>query len=300
VDFNTRIDRITDPLITSSGVELYVKRDDLIHPFVSGNKLYKLIYNIQEAQQHGHDTILTFGGAWSNHLVATAAYCKEKGLKSIGIVRGEELDPLALSGGEGLNPALQYCLDQGMQLHFVSRQEYKEKTTPDFISRLNTLFGRFCLVPEGGANALGVKGATHILDGISGYDYVCCACGTGTTLAGIINSPLQPEVRAIGFSVLKGLDTLSTEVENYAGHSNNWTVNNQYHCGGYAKTTTALLAFKQRFEEVNGIPLDKVYTAKLFYGLYDRIAQGHFPTGSRILAIHTGGYSFDAIAPNVK
>lgn len=300
MNFNTRIDSIADPLITLSGVELYVKRDDLIHPFVSGNKLYKLIYNAQEAQKQGHDTILTFGGAWSNHLVATAAYCKEKGLKCIGIVRGDELDPSALSGEEGLNPALQFCADQGMQLHFVSRQEYKDKTTPEFISRLNNLFGRYYLVSEGGANALGVKGAAHILDGISGYDYICCACGTGTTLAGIINSPLQQGVKAIGFSVLKGPDTLSTEVENYVGHRTNWTVNNQYHCGGYAKTTPALLAFKQQFEEVNDIPLDKVYTAKLFYGLYNMIAQGQFAPGSRILAIHTGGYSFDVAVSNIK
>lgn len=300
MNFNTRIDSIADPLITSSGVELYVKRDDLIHPFVSGNKLYKLIYNAQEAQKQGHDTILTFGGAWSNHLVATAAYCKEKGLKCIGIVRGDELSPSLLSVAKGLNPALQFCTDQGMQLHFVSRQEYKEKATFEFISRLSNLFDRFFLVPEGGANALGVKGAAHILDGISGYDYVCCACGTGTTLAGIINTPLQPGVKAIGFSVLKGPDTLSTEVENYVGHRINWNINNQYHCGGYAKTTPALLDFKQRFEEVNGIPLDKVYTAKLFFGLYDMIDQGHFPSGSRILAIHTGGYSFDAAVSNIK
>jgi 1-aminocyclopropane-1-carboxylate deaminase len=285
VNFNTRIDRIADPLITSSGVELYVKRDDLIHPYVSGNKLYKLIYNVEEAQKLGHNTILTFGGAWSNHLVATAAYCKEKGLKCIGIVRGDELTP------ETLSPALKFCVEQGMQLHFVTREEYRQKTESDFISRLSNLFGPFYLVPEGGANALGVKGASEILNDVEGFDFVCCACGTGTTLAGLVTSAL-PDTKYIGFSVLKGEDTLSAEVEKYVGHTKGWSINTDYHCGGYAKTTLGLLAFKERFEGVNQIPLDRVYTAKLFYGLYHLIGKGFFKPNVKILAIHTGGYAF--------
>ncbi len=285
MNFNTRIDKITDPLITSTGVELSVKRDDLIHPYVSGNKLYKLIYNVHEAKKLGHNTILTFGGAWSNHLVATAAYCKENGLKSIGIIRGDELASRVLS------PALKFCQEQGMQLHFVNREEYKLKTEVAFISRLNELFGPFFLVPEGGANALGVKGAAEILNSVNGYDYVACACGTGTTLAGLITAAL-PNTTYMGFSVLKGEDTLTAEVEKYVGHTNGWSINTDYHCGGYAKTTPELLAFKEQFEKINQIPLDSVYTAKLFLGLYSLINKGLFPSGTKILAIHTGGYAF--------
>ena len=285
MNFNTRIDKIADPLITSTGVELYVKRDDLIHPYVSGNKLYKLKYNAQEALKQGHNTILTFGGAWSNHLVATAAYCKENSLKCIGVVRGEEL------ANNTLSPALQFCQEQGMQLHFVSREEYKLKTNEDFVSRLSDIFGPFFLVPEGGANALGVKGASEILNGVEGYDYIVCACGTGTTLAGLINTAL-PNTTYMGFSVLKGEDTLTAEVEKYIGHKRGWSINTDYHCGGYAKTNTELLAFKEQFEKTNQIPLDRVYTAKLFLGLYSLINNGLFPSGAKILAIHTGGYAF--------
>lgn len=285
MQFNTRIDKIEDPDIKQSGVELYVKRDDLIHPYVSGNKLYKLIYNVEEARRRGHDTILTFGGAWSNHLVATAAYCNQNGLRCIGIVRGDEL------GANTLNPSLQFCADQGMQLHFVTREEYRNKTNPNFISRLNDLFGAFFLVPEGGANALGVKGAAEILNGISGYNIIACACGTGTTLAGLITSAL-PNKTYMGFSVLKGEDTLSAEVEKYVGHTEGWGITGDYHFGGYAKTTPELLAFKELFEKTNQIPLDKVYTAKLFYGLYQLINKGYFAVNKKILAIHTGGYSF--------
>jgi 1-aminocyclopropane-1-carboxylate deaminase len=153
------------------------------------------------------------------------------------------------------------------------------------------LFGPFFLVPEGGANALGVKGASEILVGVDGYDFVCCACGTGTTLAGLITSALT-DTEYIGFSVLKGEDTLSAEVEKYVGHTKGWSINTDYHCWGYAKTTPELLAFKQRFEEVNQIPLDRVYTAKLFYGLYALINKGFFKSNVKILAIHTGGYAF--------
>jgi 1-aminocyclopropane-1-carboxylate deaminase len=178
-----------------------------------------------------------------------------------------------------------------MQLHFVSREEYKLKANGVFISRLSDLFGPFFLVPEGGANNLGVKGAAEILKGVSGYDYIVCACGTGTTLAGLINTAL-PNTTYMGFSVLKGEDTLTAELEKYVGHKKGWSINTDYHCGGYAKTNTELLAFKEQFEKTNQIPLDRVYTAKLFLGLYSLINKGLFPSGAKILAIHTGGYAF--------
>lgn len=296
VDFNTRIDKINDPLINSSGVELYVKRDDLIHPYVSGNKLYKLKYNIEDAIAKGHTTILTFGGAYSNHLVATAAYCKEVGLKCIGIVRGSPLpNPPPLGEGtyayKNLGAPLLFCLEQGMLLHFISREEYRLKKTPEFIQKLEGQFDPFYLIPEGGYNALGVKGAAEILNGVEGFDVITCACGTGTTLAGLVlSAPAKGEV--LGFSVLKGPNTLTPEVAQYVGSKTNWNINNDYHLGGYAKTTPELLEFITRFLKINNITLDKVYTSKLFFALYDLINKGYFPANTKLLAIHTGGYSF--------
>lgn len=328
MQFNTRIDEINDPFLAEKGVRLFVKRDDLIHPYVSGNKLYKLKYHVAEALAQGHDTILTFGGAYSNHLVATAAYCKKVGLKCIGIVRGEELALTALSsltpgpspkGRGGLSPALQYCVEQGMQLHFVSREEYRRKEEAAFIADLHQKLGRFYIAPEGGSGALGVKGAAEILSGVdtSVYSHIMCACGTGTTLAGLVSSavftptlalPLKGEgippsvlgeggrgVEVIGISVLKGEDTLTQVVENYVGNNPNlpnWKILTEYHHGGYAKSTHELLDFIARYKTQHGITLDHVYTGKLFFAIYDMVANGTIPSQSTILAIHTGGISF--------
>lgn len=292
MQFNTRIDKINDPFLDEKGINLYVKRDDLIHPYVSGNKLYKLKYNVEDAILQGYDGILTFGGAYSNHLVATAAYCNYIGLRCIGIVRGEEL-------ASTLNPALQYCVEQGMQLHFVSREEYRQKESADFIARLKDRFGDFFyIVPEGGGNALGVKGASEILHGFDAlpYTHFMAACGTGTTLAGMVLTPsLLPSTKVWGLSVLKGEDTLTPTVEQYVvGNDNlpNWKVINGYHHGGYAKTTPELLEFIARFKEAQGITLDTVYTGKLFFAIYKMAEEGLIHSQSNILAIHTGGISF--------
>lgn len=312
MQFNTRIDEINDPILTKKGVRLFVKRDDLIHPYISGNKLYKLKYNVEDAILQGYDAILTFGGAYSNHLVATAAYCNYMGLRSIGIVRGEELSPLPNPPplGEGtyayknLSPPLLFCQEQGMQLHFVSREEYRQKESADFIAKLKDRFGNyFYIVPEGGGNALGVKGASEILHGFdaSAYTHMMAACGTGTTLAGMVLTPsLLPLIKVSsinvwGVSVLKGDDTLTSTVEKYVENEEdlpNWKMVTGYHHGGYAKTTPELLDFIAKFKEGHGITLDTVYTGKMFFAIYKMVEQGLIPTQSTILAIHTGGVSF--------
>lgn len=265
-----------------AGVDLFVKREDLNHPFVSGNKWWKLKYNLQGAQQQQKDTLLTFGGAFSNHIYATAAAAKELGLKSIGVIRGER--PAQLSS------TLQFAETQGMQLHFVSREDYRRKNESDFIDDLHQRFGDFYLVPEGGTNQLAIKGVSefgrNLLSEIE-FDYLCCPCGTGGTLSGLITA--MPDKKVIGFSSLKG-GFLSDEVRRLLGDSyGNWSILNNYHFSGYAKYTPELLTFIKRFEEEFSISLEQVYTGKMFYGLFDLISKRYFPKGSKIVALHTGG-----------
>ncbi|MCC6689995.1 MAG: 1-aminocyclopropane-1-carboxylate deaminase/D-cysteine desulfhydrase [Bacteroidia bacterium] len=274
-------------------VELFVYQLYLTHPQISGNKWFKLKYNLQEARHLAHDTILTFGGAYSNHIYSTAAACKEFGFKSIGIIRGER--------PAELNPTLTFAESCGMVLHFVSRKDYREKHTAIFIEQLKKQFGNFYLVPEGGSNILGVKGCTEIARGANEIDfnYLCCACGTGATLAGISLS-LKPQQQAIGFSILKGGDFLLDEVKKFRmeyvkKHSalqpaeNNFSINTDYHFGGYAKSTSQLLQFVNEFEKQHNIPLDLVYTGKMFFGLLELVKKKYFKKGSKVLAIHTGG-----------
>ncbi len=262
-----------DPIIQSmnlSGLDLFVLRLDLIHPQISGNKWFKLKYNLEEAKKQGIDTILTCGGAFSNHIHATAAACQLSGLKSIGVIRGEKESES--------NPTLSEAKKTGMQLYFVSREEYKQKENPEFIERLKKQFGNFYFIPEGGNNALGEKGCEEILPQENNFDYVFCACGTGTTFCGIRNS-LKPNQKLIGISVIKGNGAMNA-IPN---------IINDYHFGGYAKHTDELLKFKTKFETENKIPLDYVYTAKLFFAVDDLIKKKKIPSNSKVLVIHSGG-----------
>ena len=268
-------------------VALYIKREDLLHPYVSGNKFRKLKYNLLEAKKMNHQTLLTFGGAYSNHIHATAYAGKKNGFKTIGIIRGEEL------GGENLektlsqNSTLAFAKAHGMQLFFVTRSDYKCKDTPAFIEKLTQEFGNFYVLPEGGTNDLAIKGCTEILTAQdSSFSHVCCAVGTSGTVTGIIESS-KPHQQIIGFPVLK---------ENYLGaeiskktSATNWHLNRNAHLGGYAKVTPELVNFINSFYKKHRIPLDPIYTGKLLQGVYNEIIQGNFPKKSRILAIHTGG-----------
>ena len=264
---------------------LFVKREDLVDYELGGNKWRKMKYNLAAAAEQNHDTVLTFGGAYSNHIYATAAAGKRLGFRSIGIIRGEAHTPL--------NPTLQFASDCGMQLEYVDRTTYRNKASAEYIEKLKNKFGRFYLLPEGGSNVLALRGCAELVTEIEQeFDYVCCACGTGATLAGII-SGLKAEQKAIGFPVLKGGGFLTEEIQHFLEQANseplaNWQLNTDYHFGGYAKTTPELFAFIEQFKEDFDIPLDGVYTGKMFYGLFDLIRKGFFPKGSRIVAIHTG------------
>ncbi len=277
---------INDATTKKHGVRLFVLRLDLNHPLISGNKLVKLKYNIEEAIHQGKQTILTFGGAFSNHIAATAAAGKECGFKTIGVIRGEEYAEL--------NPTLAFAKECGMTLHYVSREAYKTKTSHEFIAGLHQLFHDFYLVPEGGANELGIKGCTEITKNIHiDFDMVCCSCGTGATLSGIVQS-LKNNEKAIGFQVLKGENYLKTEVDSWLKRLNapitdNFRIEESYHFGGYAKVNKELFEFVEWFKNENCIPLDYVYEGKMMYGIYDMIKKGQFESGKTIVAIHCGG-----------
>lgn len=270
------------PELDRAGVSLFVRREDLVHPVVSGNKYRKLKYNLQRAKEEGHHTLLTFGGAFSNHILATAHAGKANGFKTIGIIRGEEL-----SGNFNNNATLSSAKAAGMRLHFVSRQEYREKYRQVFLDKIASRFGRFYLLPEGGTNALAIKGCSEILqDKDRQFDVLCCAVGTGGTLAGIISAS-QPGQKVIGFTVLKG-EYLKKDICSFVDGSN-WHLQSDYHFGGYAKINETLIAFINGFRKSTGLPLDPVYTGKLFYGILDMARQKMFLPGTKILAIHTGG-----------
>ncbi|HEY0091753.1 MAG TPA: pyridoxal-phosphate dependent enzyme [Flavobacterium sp.] len=263
-------------------VTLHIKREDLIHPIISGNKFRKLKYNLLQAQSENHEKLLTFGGAFSNHIAAVACAAQENGFSSIGIIRGDEL-----SGNLLQNPTLEFAKKCGMQLVFVSREDYRKKNTENFIKGLETDFGQFYLLPEGGTNELAIKGCEEILTcDDSDFDYICCAAGTGGTVAGIINTSAIAQ-RILVFPALKG-DFLQKEITSYVS-KNNWKVIKGYEFGGYAKTSPELISFINDFRRDTGVPLDPVYTGKMMFGVMDLINTGFFQDNSRILAIHTGG-----------
>ena len=271
------------PFTFAQGIQVHLKRTDLIHPTISGNKYYKLKKNLSEAQAQGLNTLLTFGGAYSNHIAASAAAGYEYGFKTIGIIRGEELTDKIAD-----NSTLRQAQEHGMQLHFISRSDYRRKGDVDFIEQLKSKFGEFYLIPEGGTNALAVQGCEEILNeqDQQNFDYVCCAVGTGGTIAGIINSSGDQQ-KILGFPALKG-DFLFDEIKQWTTRSH-WDLCLDYHFGGYAKTAPELLLFIQNFQQKTDIEIEPIYTGKMLFGILDLIERGYFPANSQILAIHTGG-----------
>ncbi len=259
-----------------------VKREDLIHPFISGNKYRKLKYNILDAKQKGLDTILTFGGAYSNHIAATAYAGNLFGIKTIGVIRGEEL-----SQNWMLNPTLSQAHRHGMDFKFISREAYRRKTETSFLELLEKELGPYYLIPEGGTNLLAVRGCEEILTPEDkDFNVLCSSVGTGGTLAGIINSSLHYQ-RIIGFPSLKG-DFLKKDIRNFTAKEN-WEINTNYHFGGYAKVSEALIGFINYFKDKTNIPTDPIYTGKLLYGILDLVKNDYFKPGTKILAIHSGG-----------
>lgn len=259
-----------------------IKRLDLIDSPAAGNKYFKLKKNLEKASEEGKDTLLTFGGAYSNHIVATALAGKEAGFKTIGIIRGEELADLWLE-----NPSLRLAHNAGMQFKFVTRGQYRRKNDEAFLRHLEGEFGEFYHLPEGGSNELAVKGCGEILTKEDEqFDLICCSVGTGGTLAGLINS-LTENQSALGFAALNAAD-LKEDIRKFTS-GNRWDLSMEYHFGGYAKVDKELVEFINFFKDSTGIPLDPVYTGKQMYGLTDMISKGVFKPGTSILAIHSGG-----------
>ncbi len=266
-------------------ISVDIRREDQIHNVVSGNKFRKLKYNVKQALLEKKHTVLTYGGAFSNHIAATASAAKICDLKSIGIIRGEELKH-KLEENPNHNPTLSYAQQQGMQLHFISRKDYKIKENTDEIKKLQQRFGSFYRIPEGGANALAVKGCEEILSpSDKKYDIVACCVGTGGTLAGIINSSFKHQ-KVYGFSALKNHH--HEDIKQWTTR-NNWQIFQENHFGGYAKTNKELIEFINSFYRCTSIKLDPIYTGKMFYRLFKMIEQNYFPENTKILAIHTGG-----------
>jgi len=277
---------ISDPILEEAQVTLSIKREDLISSEVSGNKYRKLKYNLIEAQNRGVEKILTFGGAYSNHIRATAKAAQKLGLQSIGIIRGEELG-VDVRQTLKANGTLRAAVEDGMHLAFVSRKQYQTKTSLEFVNELKDQFGEFYLIPEGGTNELAIKGCQEILlEKDTVFDVICCAVGTGGTISGIINSTRDTQ-HVLGFPALKG-DFLNKEITRYTV-STSWELCSDYHFGGYGKVNDQLVSFINNFKKKHNIALDPIYTGKMLFGIFDLIKQGFFMKNTRILAIHTGG-----------
>ena len=275
---------INEPILISNkyGVDLFLKREDNIHPIISGNKYRKLKYNIETAKNEGYKTILTFGGAFSNHIAAVAAVGKAFDIKTIGVIRGDELADKIES-----NPTLMYAKSCGMTFKFISRALYREKQNPSVIKKILKGFSNYYFVPEGGTNDLAIKGCEEILNESDKiFNFVCCSIGTGGTISGIINSAKSNQY-VLGFPALKG-SFLKEDISKFV-MQNNWNIIADYHFGGYGKVDIDLINFINQFKKDNNIQLDPVYTGKMMFGIYDLLEKGYFLKGSKVLAIHTGG-----------
>jgi 1-aminocyclopropane-1-carboxylate deaminase len=284
----TPIQQLLLPEALRAGINILVKREDLNHPHASGNKWWKLKYNLETAVQQGYQTVLTFGGAYSNHIYATAAAANMVQLKSIGIIRGEETLPL--------NHTLSFAKEQGMHVHYVSREAYRQKEAPAFIDLLQDKFGSFYLIPEGGTNMSAIRGVAEFARQLTQevmFDYVCLPVGTGGTLAGMV-AGLDGAAEVMGISVLKNGAFLKQTVEEWLQKFSNqpygnWSVETSYDHGGYAKTTPDLLTLIAQMNTHHNLPLDTVYTAKMVWAVLDLLQKGRFKSGSTVLMLHTGG-----------
>lgn len=283
---DTPLTEIIDSRLSKSKVRLFIKREDLIDPYISGNKWFKLKYNLLEAKKLDYKKILTFGGAYSNHIYSTAAAGKQFGFETIGVIRGEEHIPH--------NSTLSFAKSCGMNFYYLDRNRYRNKYDEKILELLKVNYGKFYLIPEGGSNHFAVKGCSEIIPRIkTDFDFICTACGTGGTLAGLVLG-LNSNARAIGFSVLKNGGFLNNNVKNLLAssgkeHLSNWEINLDYHLGGYAKVTNELLEFCYEFSDMHNIPIEPIYTGKMLFGILDLVKQNYFPEYSQIIALHSGG-----------
>ena len=273
-------------------VTVWMKREELNHPTIQGNKLYKLKYNLEAALAEQKKTLLTFGGAYSNHIAATAAAAKALGLNSIGIIRGQEL----AGNPDKWSHTLKAAHQNGMTFQFVTRIDYRNKSDEKNLRELQATYPDSFIIPEGGSNALAIRGFESLTDQIEtqipDWTHLFTAVGTGGTLAGLVRyAQLKPQRKIQGIPVLKQGDYLQPQVENWIGNQpvNQWQLLTEYHAGGYAKTTPELLARMQKFEAEFGIDLDPVYTAKMVMAFYDQLEKNKIPPGSKVILLHTGG-----------
>ncbi len=274
-------------VLKEKGLRLAVKREDQIHPFLSGNKYRKLKYNLIRAKEQGFITLLSFGGAYSNHISALSYAGKIGGFKTIGIIRGEELGH---DIGQTLqsNPTLKFAHDNGMRFKFVSREDYRKKEDRVFIDNLRSEFGEFYEIPEGGTNQLAIKGCEEILTAEDReFDYICVSVGTGGTISGLVNAASDGQT-VLGFPSLKGT-FLEEVIKEKTIDRNNWKLIHEYHFGGYAKINEILISFINDFNQQTTIPLDPIYTGKMMFGIMDLVKNNFFKRNSSILIIHTGG-----------
>lgn len=284
----TPVQPVHDPWMAAREIALWVKRDDLVHPGIPGNKWRKLKYNLAAALEANCDVIVTFGGAFSNHIYATASAGRELGVRTVGLIRGHK--PRQLS------PILSHAVGCGMELHFVDRNTYREKNNPRTLARLTRPFGNAYVLPEGGSNELALQGVAELIGEIDvPFDVLACACGTGGTLAGLALAG-ESGTDILGVAALKGADFLNHDVRRLLGprDKHNWRIDLRYHFGGYARATTSLLSFADDFTARHGIPIDRVYVAKMLFGLYDMVARGEVAPGTTLLAVHTGGVAESA------
>jgi 1-aminocyclopropane-1-carboxylate deaminase len=282
------IQTLTDRGLGDGSFHLILKRDDLISPQFPGNKWRKLVLNLDAARRGGHRTLLTFGGAYSNHVRATAAAGAVFGFATIGVIRGEEHRPL--------NPVLRYAADHGMRLTYLDRASYRAKTESGALAALRDRFGDFYLLPEGGSNALAARGCAGLAAELSeqgAFDVVCVPCGTGGTLAGIAGG-LAAGQRAVGFSALKGgagflpAAVRALQDEAFGGPRGDWRIDDEFHFGGFARRTPELDRFITAFRARHGLALDRIYVAKMMYGIYAHARRGTFAPGSTVVAVITG------------
>jgi 1-aminocyclopropane-1-carboxylate deaminase len=281
----TPVHELKDPRAERAGIRVLVKREDLNHSTVSGNKWWKLRYNLQAALDAKKTSLLTLGGAYSNHIYATAAAAAACGLKSIGIIRGEEHLPL--------NPTLAAAVNWGMTLHYVTRSKYRERNQADFLDTLQKKWNDAFIIPEGGTNVHALRGLQEfgaLLSTVQ-HDYLCLPVGTGGTLAGLATSGGRATILGFVASKDTSLPSKITELIQMSECSSPspWQLVTNYHFGGFAKMSDTLRAFIDDFHRQHGILLDPVYTCKMMFGVFDLIAKGYFPLGSTVLVLHTGG-----------
>lgn len=280
--YQSKIEPINHPLLSKHQIHLSILREDLIHPAISGNKYRKLKYNILAAQRLGYQKVLTFGGAFSNHIAATAAAAHQNNLAAIGIIRGEELEPFIAE-----NPTLAFAQSKGMELKFISREAYRNKDSEAYLAQLKAEYPDCYVIPEGGTNALAIQGCEEILhEACQEYEYIATSIGTAGTIAGILNSTTENQ-HVLGFPSLKG-DFFSQEISKLTSQTN-YTILPDYHFGGYGKVSEELINFINSFKKQTTISLDPLYTGKMLFGIFDLIQQEYFSPHSKLLAIHTGG-----------